>query len=317
MGLTEVQRKYLGLAVELISNGVPVFVAKPAPPSYPGSREFFFPQHWQFIDADIRHLEGWKPHDAETGRPWCVCAVTGFAFDVMDVDPRNGGNKPYELLQAMGATPPVLGKVTTPSGGFHVYTHRSGLRKFVPWTGIDYIAGDEGGEGRGFVYIPPTIRKGKPYRLVEPIAWEKLPTVDEQYLKFYNLLLAAYKLKPDEIASFRARQAAGTRVFSEDERIEVMDRAALIAGALSKVQPGSRDTILNKDAYMLGGMVSGSGLDESYAINILAAATLQWGVSQSELENWAWPKIERGIEQGKTYPIDIFAFEEDAFGRGQ
>jgi hypothetical protein len=93
--------------------------------------------------------------------------VTGIVYDVIDIDPRNGGKESFEKMsEALGDDgPEVLWKVKTPSGGLHLYVESLGIRKrkFRSLPGIDLQAGDGDGLGRGFVFLPPTVRKGGTY----------------------------------------------------------------------------------------------------------------------------------------------------------
>jgi hypothetical protein len=60
-----------------------------------------------------------------------------------------------------GVWPRVYGVVATPGGGTHEYIHRTRVAKAVLAAGVDLQAGEDSGEGRGFVYLPPTERKAK------------------------------------------------------------------------------------------------------------------------------------------------------------
>lgn len=98
-----------------------------------------------------------------------VGMVCGSAYDVIDVDPRNGGEKSFQRLQSEGLLPEVLRMVDTPSGGFHVYVRpvpgiTPGPLKGFP--GIDF-------QGRGkFVFVPPS----KEYVERERGRWPKFYT---------------------------------------------------------------------------------------------------------------------------------------------
>ncbi|MEI6622742.1 MAG: bifunctional DNA primase/polymerase [Actinomycetes bacterium] len=78
--------------------------------------------------------------------------MTGVAFDVVDVDPRNGGNVDAErdALAEHGVT--VLAEVRTPGVGAHFYVEASGRPKSNNQHGIDFQAAG------GMVFVPPTIR---------------------------------------------------------------------------------------------------------------------------------------------------------------
>jgi hypothetical protein len=151
----------LVFARRLIDQGVPVFVAKPDPGSGTG---FYLPRGWQNTRTNPRLLEAWKPGAA-------LCAVTGVALDVIDIDPRNGGDTAWESFTSEHPSPRVYAEVATPSGGRHLYVARTRHGK-VSRDGIDLQAGDDNGQGRGFVFLPGTVRSSKtdgqprPYVLV-------------------------------------------------------------------------------------------------------------------------------------------------------
>ncbi len=113
---------------------------------------------------------GWhkyEPSHARVGRyrpGEAMCAVTGIVYDVLDVDPRNGGQLSLkQLSRALGdAGPETYWAVRTASGGQHLYIAPLciGSRKgFMP--GLDLKGGKPDGTSRGFVFIPPTVRPSK------------------------------------------------------------------------------------------------------------------------------------------------------------
>ena len=140
----------LDLARRLIDQGVPIFIAPPDPASSTGYR---LPKGWQTTKASPRALDGW-----ELG--WAVCALGGVAMDIVDVDPRNGGDQAAEELRKAGAWPREYLVVSTPSGGTHHYVARLDMAK-ASRDGIDLQAGATDGTGRGFVFLPPTVRTSK------------------------------------------------------------------------------------------------------------------------------------------------------------
>src|SRR5262245_55055173 len=147
--------------------GIPVFCAYPDAASPTGFR---LPRNWQSTTANPAYVDAWK-----TGM--ALCAVMGQGVDLVDVDPRNGGD-PAALD---GVLPDVLGEAASPSGGRHLFVASMGVRSrdgVLP--GIDIKAGDRDGEGRGFAFIAPTVRKSKvtgepaAYRWIEPLDLERL-----------------------------------------------------------------------------------------------------------------------------------------------
>jgi hypothetical protein len=121
-------------------------------------------------DGDPRPPRGWEksPVDSSVAESWkagtALCGVTGIVYDVIDVDPRNGGKASWErLVDDLGDDgPEVYWTVYTPSGGTHFYIAPLGIGSrpgFLP--GIDLKGGMEDGESRGFVFLPPTSRPSK------------------------------------------------------------------------------------------------------------------------------------------------------------
>jgi hypothetical protein len=291
----------LDLAREFIANGVPVFIAKKFPLNMSSRAEYDYPEDWPYIDADEKHLEGWKPL-------YAVCAVTGIAFDVLDIDPRNGGDAIERTLWANQMMPPPRGTVATPSGGTHYYIKRSHFRKYTPWEGVDLQAGDDGGNGRGFVFIPPTKRKGKHYQLTQGFDWQALrePESSLEYSRYFEYLFSRYDFTKSEENAMDIREG---RIDLEEADLEdLKERLSDIVCNVRDAKPGTRDTTLNKECFAIGGLLAGCLLPdekayEEYAVELLQKATDSWDITQNERDTWVTPKILRGIEQGKLYPI--------------
>jgi hypothetical protein len=152
----------LRIAGELIDAGIPVFAAPPCPGvscSRPGHQaggvEYDLPARWQQTVPARVWLERWQPG-------WALAAVGGWAADFLDTDPRNGGDASYQELLGAGHLPQVFGVQETPSGGRHDLISPTGERKatgFLP--GLDLQAGAADGQGRGFVWIAPTVKRSK------------------------------------------------------------------------------------------------------------------------------------------------------------
>lgn len=286
----------LDLAREFIANGVPVFIAKKFPLNMTSRAEYDYPKDWQTIPADERYLDGWKPI-------YAVCAVTGIKFDVVDIDPRNGGDTMELALRGMNIMPPVCGTVATPSGGSHYYVSRTHLRKHTPWTGVDLQAGNDSGTGRGFVFIPPTRRKGKHYQLTQGVDWEALKASQDspEYVRFLDRLTEHYDFTEKEL-----RSTDSAMPFDEDDMADLIDRIVEIAENIRDAPVGTRDTTLNKHCYTVGGLIAASPMDEQdeqQVVQLLQKATDSWDITQSERDHWVTPKILSGIEQGKHFPI--------------
>jgi hypothetical protein len=184
------ERAALDAARTLIEAGVPVFAAQPCPPNCPGVTDakgkhtphnggpgkYHLPKHWEKTVPSPVNLEKWRPG-------WALAAVGGHAVDFLDVDPRNGGDTSLKQLQDLGQMPRVLAVARTPSGGIHYTITATGERKlsgFMP--GLDLQSGAPGGEGRGFVWIAPTVRASKANQdagTIKPYVWESPPDPEE------------------------------------------------------------------------------------------------------------------------------------------
>lgn len=161
----EVQQA-LTVARSLAQIGVPVFLLQPDPTEKTGYKT---PKSWQNTNPDPSVIDRWEPGMG-------IAAVTGFVFDVIDVDPRNKGS--IEALD--GAIPTVYAKTSTPSGGAHFWIKSLGLPKGVISEGLDYQGGSfspnsSGTHSRGFVFLPPTARVSKVDGAIYAYAWKQMP----------------------------------------------------------------------------------------------------------------------------------------------
>lgn len=138
----------------LAEMGVPLFTARLKPNGDP-----LPPNGWERTRPSVAVANRFRP-----SRQSALCAVTGIEFDVLDIDPRNGGDKSIQQLsETLGENgPEIYWRVKTPSGGMHLYIARLGIGThtgFMP--GLDLKGGREDGSSRGFVFLPPTIRPSK------------------------------------------------------------------------------------------------------------------------------------------------------------
>ncbi|HEX4714327.1 MAG TPA: bifunctional DNA primase/polymerase [Ktedonobacteraceae bacterium] len=128
---------------------------------------------WQNITADVaeEEISGWRPGMA-------MCATMGVVMDVIDRDPKNDPRSSSwkKLRAALGDEGfDYFLKIATPSGGVHYYVPTLGLgRKYNPipgHPGVDLQA------ERSLVFLPPTVRKGGTYRVIENALNEYEPVV--------------------------------------------------------------------------------------------------------------------------------------------
>lgn len=157
--LTPRQAADLEVARGLVRAGVPVILGRPDDRHPTG---FALPPGWQHATPDESVVDAWRPG-------WALCAVTGHALDLIDLDPRSGGDP-----TALGPIP-VLGRATTPSGGTHLFVAPLGVEsRDGAWPGIDVKSGTDEG-GRGFAFIAPTVRRSKVDGAARPYRWQAEP----------------------------------------------------------------------------------------------------------------------------------------------
>lgn len=282
------QIEALQIARDLINMGAPIFTAKP---NHGKGSEFIYPDAWQTFRPNQRQVDLWRPGDA-------LCMVTGVVFDVLDIDPRNGGEYSLELLaaelgwNALGSGPRNYGAARTPSSGQHLLMGRTFLAKTTKLgKGLDLQAGGPHGEGRGFVYIAPTVRVSK-YGPNEgrPVAyrWASIPTspndaVDEGLERLRDHILAKSptartrprgpvdKVADEDYFAF-ADYAADWTAAEANQMIDNQIRAVMAA------TDGEINNALGGAARVLGRFVAGGYLDEDTATQRLLAALELGGV---------------------------------------
>jgi hypothetical protein len=203
--LTAEQQAALGVARSLARAGVPLFLGRPDPARPTG---FALPPGWQHARPDESVVDAWQPG-------WALCAVTGHALDLVDVDPRDGGDErsiPMPVRYAWS---------DTPSGGRHHWVAPLGVEsldgKVAP--GIDVKSGTPSGAGRGFGFLPPTVRVSKVDGVARPYRWRETGMLD----------LLGREVRPDrtgdELAALiRARREA--RLAAPEGAPRVLARSA-------------------------------------------------------------------------------------------
>lgn len=145
-------------ALQYVSRGWPVFPLKPRE-KVPATRNGF-----KDATTDPDAVTRWWTTNPE----YNIGLPTGIMFDVIDIDPANGGVVSFSNL-LMGNTEgdnkfrsvPIHGVVTTSGGGIHLYREPSGQGNYAGIrTGIDYR-----GKG-GYVCAPPSTlgRVGRSWR---------------------------------------------------------------------------------------------------------------------------------------------------------
>jgi hypothetical protein len=191
----------LDIARVLAAAGARFFCAYPDPEGKTESGRqtgYRLPTGWE--ETRGAYIDAWKPGLA-------LCMVTGHVLDAVDEDPRNGG----DLASLNGVMPTVYAQAATPSGGTHSLIASLGVRK-AKKNGIDVQAGDKDGNGRGFVFVAPTVRRSKVTGELVAYRWTSPP--DPAQLKSLASDKSGAKLA-QLVRSWRAPQATTGSLFQQ------------------------------------------------------------------------------------------------------
>lgn len=170
--LTNAEQAGLAAADHLIEYGTPVFRAKPdlgpdgdwKPDGGHSGTGYWLPEGWQNTKPDKAVLDAWQRGDA-------LCAVMGYVVDGLDVDPHKGG----DLSALNGTQPTSYGRQSTPSGGTHDLIASLGVHsRDGVLSGVDLKAGVDG-QGLGFLFIAPTVKRSKVTGEIGAYAWLVMP----------------------------------------------------------------------------------------------------------------------------------------------
>jgi hypothetical protein len=165
----------LDAARYLAAHGIPLFTAEAAmkdgqwdPSGGHGGCGYWLPKGWQHSPADPGVADTWRVGMA-------LCAVMGHGLDLLDVDPRHGGEATRAGLKAAGLWQRSYGVAATPSGGTHDFIASLGVSsRDAVADGLDVKAGVDG-RGHGFAFLAPTVRTSKQTGELLPYHWLSLP----------------------------------------------------------------------------------------------------------------------------------------------
>jgi hypothetical protein len=257
----------LDTARRLARHGVPVFVAYPDSSKSTG---YGLPIGWQTTSANPAYIDAWKPGLA-------LCAVMGHGYDVIDIDPRNGGDG--SQLPVF----PINGVTTTPSGGEHWWIPSLSLPKRTDLLpGIDYQGGTPEG-GRSFVFIPPTTRASRATGELAPYRWASEPQprvgLDPAHVRLANLIRPKRSGIPSASTS-----GVPSAVRPGLRQSPAYVRAALVSelDRVAYAKNGTRNSQLFKSAAAIGRFVASGELDAEKATDALMSAAQYSGLDGHE-----------------------------------
>lgn len=315
--LTQEQKTALEIAHWLADQGAPIFAAHRNSGTHGG--EFFLPWAWQttkplrkdVIATSHRWINMWRPGMA-------LAMVCGVVYDVVDVDPRNGGDAlSLPLFEHFGIQ-------ATPSEGEHFLIARTHLAKGKIDPGVDLQCGDDKGDGRGFVYLAPTERVSKyGARKGELVAyrWGATPTVisegaEERLGPLVEAMTAGKR--PARPAPAPAAVDGDDDPFYDDAVNTWTPEQAnrVIDGQIAAVRAareGAINSALGGAARAIGRFVAGGYIAQSEAEEKLLAALEEGGVHSDRWnvqngKSWtAATVIGAGMARGMEEPYVVVA----------
>lgn len=304
--LTADQAAALDVARDLARSGIPLFLAQPDASVKTGFKP---PYRWQQTAvADPAVADAWRPGLA-------LCAVMGHGLDLIDVDPRGGG----DIASLNGTTPVVHGVAQTPSGGQHLFVASTGTGSrdaFAP--GLDFKGGERDGTGHGFAFLAPTVRASVVTGELSAYRWSQVPgRIPAPGEDLSGAALAA-RIRALREQSNSVRRLGGPQWWAafitdgEPQSLPAADKAidqklAEVANWTAESGDGFR-TVLLRAALTLGGYVGGEHLDETEARTRLEEAVAAvWGAPDDDDRRW----IQQGLDDGTVLPFRVFTPEQE------
>ncbi|MGW4462185.1 bifunctional DNA primase/polymerase [Micromonospora sp. NPDC004704] len=189
-------------------------------------------------------------------------AGTASGLVVVDIDPRNGGDRTMRELIAAGLLPPTV-HVVTGSGGRHLYYRHPG--RPVPCSqgkpGMGLGPGIDVKSDGGYVVLPPSVHPatGRPYRWVPGRQVEEMPPALVEACQ-----PVAPSLPTEPTGPISTREAGG---ISQPDRL-----LAAHLDSISRATAGTRRTTLYGAARGVARMVAADAIQREDAISALTIA---------------------------------------------
>lgn len=311
--LTAEQAQALDIARQLVAAGVPLFVAAPCPADCnrrdhePGRGHngtgFHLPPGWQTSRPTPDVVNRWRPG-------WALCAVMGHALDLVDVDPRNGGDATADELRHGGMWPRSYGRALTPSGGWHDFIAPLGVhsRDNVA-AGLDVKSGAADG-GHGFAFIAPTVKRSKVTGEPAAYRWERAPDLDALAEGGDDTGIALADMVSAKRAPKADTPSSGGDLFSPPGHIEtrpagwheVMAHILRLAGELAAAPDGAGNDTATRLAFMAGQYVGAGQVTEQDAVDALTTALRGWTWRDRGHESAMHETIRRQVAKGAGSP---------------
>lgn len=299
----------LDVARGLASAGVPVFLARPVSPEDDAHWHkvgYVLPKGWQTAVPDPSVVDLWRPGMA-------LCALMGHGLDLLDIDPRSGGQLPDTVM-----VPHAYAAALTPSGGFHLFVKSlgAGSRDGV-FPGVDVKGGMPDGSGRGFAFIAPTVKASKVDGQFYRYTWHQPPTGGDEWNRDGDdtgqHLAAAVLAAKASSGTARPATVSADDPFAaylnqrEPHSTLVADRAIKaeldkLAAMPAQTGAGFRTAVL-RAAMILGGYVGAGHILATDAHDALCEAIAGvWGTVDTDDALW----IEQGLADGAAKPFAVY-----------
>ncbi len=303
----------LHVANQLVTAGVPLFVAGPCDPKCtqkghkPGEGHngtgYHLPYGWQTSKPTPDVVNRWRPG-------WALAALCGWTVDVLDIDPQNGGGESAQRLVTGGLWPVVYGVASTPSGGTHHLIQPLRVRKADPispdYPGVDLQSGAADGEGRGFVFIAPTVKKSKVDGQPRAYTWTTTPDLaklSEQAESDHSgqgvATLITTRRQPKKPATVAHATPAAA---SSDDRARVLGRVDELARELARAPEGQGNSEAARIGFMVGSYIGAGQLTLNEAIDHLHAAFAGWTWRDDASRQGIYGTLQRQLEEGANQP---------------
>ena len=234
-------------------------------------------------------MDSWRPGLA-------VAAVCGHRFDVIDVDPRHGGEPSLYGMQEAGLMPRTFGLDRTPQGGVHYYIAPLGVGsrdKIMP--GVDMKGGRPDGSSRGLAFIAPTERKGGTYTWGQFVDFDALAEGDEtgEALADYVRALKFNDGSKSDPAPVYIGPAPVGREAAYLNKV-----LSNLVEQIAATPEGGRNSALFNAAMKVGSFAAGAGLDVERARLSLTNAAESAGLGNAEIKR-TW---RSGASIGASHP---------------
>lgn len=205
---------------------------------------------------------------------------------VVDIDPRNGGDKTQEALVMADRKMPHTKVVGTQSGGTHRYYKIPEGLDVAKLRGTLGPGVDIKGSGKGYVLVPPS--PGYSLRFDAEVA--EAPEWMMEEIAVSSVDAAPAESSPPKFFPFETGTAYGLKAME----LELED--------LSNTGEGGRNNALNRSAFSLGQLVAGGEIDEKSALLRLESVAESIGLDHIEIKQTIKSGWEAGLSEPRQAP---------------